>query len=260
MAFLLYVSIFTLIIMNKLESKPKPKIISTEVQNEALMFSINKAIQELKVEFSIDDLEEEKLGDVFRHVYNSIMPLNCKEAGYIFNRDEDIEGLTNKALEFVEEAKLKLFGIAFLELLFLAVSASSEKFLKDKGESDRITTRFLTFSQQLDWLDDKKRKILRSFLKLHGSGGNIASQYPWNYETCIAFVNMVDRVKPLWEFILDFYKSRKASTNRLALLKKEDTFQTLSNSYTPELIEKVVVFQKSWKSKKSKRKFKTIDK
>ena len=38
--------------MNKLEFKLKPKIISTEVQNEALMFSINKAIQELKVEFS----------------------------------------------------------------------------------------------------------------------------------------------------------------------------------------------------------------
>lgn len=51
---------------------------------------------------------------------------------------------------------------------------------------------------------------------------------------------MVDRVKPLWEFILDFYKSRKAPTNRLALLKKEDTFQILSNSYTPELIEKVI--------------------
>jgi hypothetical protein len=223
--------------MNK--SKPKPKIISTEVQNEALMFFINKAIQKLKVEPLID-YNEEKLPDLFKSVFDDIMPSESREPGYDLRRDLDIEGLTNKAIEFVEEAKLKLFGITFLELLFLAVSASSEKYLKDNGESDKTIAKFFTLSEQTDWLEDIRRRILRSVIKLHGSGGDTASKYPWNYETCVAFVNNVDQLKPLWEFVLSFYKSKKASTDRFALLKREETFQNLSNGSSQELIEKVI--------------------
>lgn len=219
-------------------SKTNP-ILSTEIPNELLMFVIGKAIKELEIEL-LFDINEEKLSDCFKKVFDKVMPPDGFDSNKLHDRNADIEGLTKKALEFVETAKYKMFGATFLELLFLAVSSSSEKFLKDRGENEKTLSKFLTYSSQVDWLEGIRRRIVGSVLELRGSGGDTASKFPWNHETSRLFVNTVDLLKPLWEYISNFYKSRKGLKDRLSLLKDDKTYQNLSKACNQELIEKVI--------------------
>lgn len=223
--------------MNDEKFQTIPNIISTEIPNSELMLCIIDMLKDSTVGVSIED---GGLEDYFKKVFDALMHQDGYKGHQFLNRNKDIDELTNKAVEFFNQAKTNISFLALLEVLYLSVSSASANYFKDKGESNKTIDKFRVFSSQLNWLNKKHRNILARMLDLRKPGGDTASRFPWSHETCELFITTVDKLKPLWECITSFYKARRGVKDRFALLKEDQNYQGLSKGYDPKLIEEVI--------------------
>lgn len=219
--------------------KKSKHIVSTEYPDDLLMWNIAKALKEAPVIPSLS-YDDDELVNYFKTAFATIMPKNPPEGYSFLDRNNDVEKLSKKAVEFFTEAKTKVFNWAFLELLYFSISSASAKFFKDKGEDNKTINKFRVFPDQVDWVNKKHKKIWQGILDLHKPGGDTTSKCPWGIERRRSFLNTTNQLKPLWEFIGGFLKTKKLSEDSFGLLKKEESYKTLSNGCNESFIKKVI--------------------
>lgn len=221
-------------------TKKKSKhIVSTEYPDELLMWNIVKALQKTPVTPSLS-YDEEELANYFKTAFAAIMPKNPPNGYSFLDSNNDMEELSKKAMEFFTEAKTKVFSWTFLELLYFSISSASAKFFKDNGEDNKTINKFRVSPDQLDWVNKKHKKIWQGVLDLHKPGGDTTSKCLWDIEKCRLFLSTTNHLKPLWEFIMDFLKTKKLSEDLFSLLKKEESYKTLSNGCNESFIKEVI--------------------
>jgi hypothetical protein len=236
--------------------RKKPNdILSTEYPNDYLIWCILKALEKAFV-FPSLSYEKENLTHYFKTAFETIMSKDVEVPGYDFlDKQDDIEELSKKAMEFFESTKTNIFNFAFLELLFISISSASAKSLKDNKEHNSTVDKFRVFPSQLEWIHEIHKKVLRGAVDLHKPGGDTTSKHPWDVKTCKDFLKTTNELKPLWEFILSFSRRKIGSADLLNLLKNEETYKTLSTGWNESFVKEVISRMIALQTKSGKRSY-----